>query len=136
MYAAGRAHPLREPSRAILALAQSDERFFTNAEVFQELLHRYRSIGLWGARVQHYTDFMTLMQGRIESIVADDMEVAARLAQAYPELASRDLVHLAVALRMGAQYIVTADAGFDDVAEIERLNPAAVDDWRSRVLAV
>ena len=44
-YAAGRPHPLKEPCQQIVALAARHPRaFVTDAEVLQELLHRYVAI--------------------------------------------------------------------------------------------
>ena len=48
MYAAGRPHPLKEPSAAVLEfIALQPERFFTSAEVLQELMYRYLSLRRW-----------------------------------------------------------------------------------------
>ena len=134
VYSVGRAHPLRAPSREILALVRSNEQFFTNAEVFQELLHRYRSLKVWATMRPYFDEFMSLMAGRIEPMLAEDVELAADLAGRYPRLAARDLIHIAVAQRLGAPYIVTADRAFDGVAGIERLDPARIEEWRERAL--
>jgi len=48
MYAAGRPHPLKQPCLDVLALvALYPDAFCTDAEVFQEILHRYRAQGRW-----------------------------------------------------------------------------------------
>ena len=48
MYAAGQPHPLKQPCLDVLALvALYPDAFCTDAEVFQEILHRYRAQGRW-----------------------------------------------------------------------------------------
>jgi len=71
------------------------------------------------------------MADRTESILPGDVGQAARLADAYPQLSARDLIHVAVMKRVSATRIVSADRGFDAVADIERLDPADVGRWRS-----
>ena len=54
MYAAGTPHPNKQPSAAFLErLAAEDLPAAIDAEVLQEILHRYRSMGRWddGKRV-------------------------------------------------------------------------------------
>jgi len=109
--------------------------FFTNAEVFQELLHRYLALRMWSERQRDFYAYASLMAGRIEPMLAEDVELAGRLADRYNRLSARDLIHVAVMQRVGATHIVSADAAFDDVSEIERLDPVAVEEWRERVLA-
>jgi predicted nucleic acid-binding protein len=48
VYAAGRPHALKEPCLQVLALAaERPQAFLTDAEVLQELLHRYLALHLW-----------------------------------------------------------------------------------------
>ena len=47
IYAAGRAHPLKEPcARILLLVAEHSQAFVTDAEVLQELQHRYLALRL------------------------------------------------------------------------------------------
>ncbi len=137
IYAAGREHPLKQPSKEILRLAAARPRdFFTDAEVLQELLHRYLALRMWPAGKNAVRGFAALMKGSIESVSAEDVERAADLADDYaPELSARDLLHVAVMLRAGSQTIATADKSFDRLADngIERLDPAGVASWRERL---
>jgi predicted nucleic acid-binding protein len=80
-----------------------------------------------------FEGFVDLMSGRTESIHASDVERAARLIDAYPDLAGRDLIHLAVMQRLGAERIITADTGFDRISEIERLDPEDIAEWRNHI---
>ena len=134
IYLGGSDHPLKEPSKEILAtVAVRREPFITDAEVLQELLHRYKSLRMWpepGERT--FVDFAMLMDGRIEPMFAEDVQRAADLADAHPRLSARDLVHIAVMERAGATAIVTADTAFDNLAGIERLDPANAASWLPR----
>jgi predicted nucleic acid-binding protein len=63
---------------------------------------------------------------------AEDVQRAAELAATYPRLSAHDLVHVAVMERAGATAIVTADSAFDNLAGIERLDPADAAAWLPR----
>ncbi len=101
----------------------------TDAEVIQELLHRYLALRIWPQGRESVREFAALMQGRIEPMYAGDVQQAARLADEHRDLSARDLVHAAVMSRLGVRQIVSADAGFDRIGAIERLDPALVDGW-------
>ena len=135
IYAAGRAHPLKEPCVQVLLLAaEHPQVFVTDAEVLQELLHRYLSIRLWPLGREAFLRFGELMEDRIEAIQAGDVQRAATLADDHSELASRDLLHAAVMERLGLRCIISADAGFDRIQWVERLDPARFTDWRPTLL--
>lgn len=133
-YAAGRDHPLKEPCREVLRLAaRRPGAFFTDAEVLQELLHRYLSLGRWPEGKRVVLDFATLMRGCVEPVLVEDAVLACELADRYgSRLAARDLLHAAVMLRTGSTKVVTADRDFDGLAAmgIGRLDPADVGVWR------
>lgn len=107
--------------------------FVTNAEVLQELLHRYLSLRLWGQGSTVVTEFARLMRDRAEPITADDVVAAASLADSLSGLSARDLLHVAVMQRIGASQIATADRAFDRVPSLQRLDPAAVDAWGGQI---
>ena len=135
IYAAGRAHPLKEPCVQVLLLAaEHPQSFVTNAEVLQELLHRYLALRLWPQGREAFQRFREIMQERTEAVYAEDVQHAAGLADAYPELGGRDLLHAAVMRRLGLLNIISADTGFDRLPEIERLDPARLDDWRESLV--
>ena len=134
MYAAERAHALKQPCIDVLALvATHPTSFVTDAEVLQEILHRYRAIGRWPEGEQLFQRFATLMQGRIVDVQFVDLQAAAIMANTYPGLDARDLLHLAVMRRTGSTTIVTTDAAFDTVTGVQRLNPADVAQWRHTI---
>ena len=102
-------------------------------EVLQELLHRYLALHLWPQGREVFHRFATLMRERVEPVYAADVEQASALAGQYPELAARDLLHAAVMNRLGVRNIVSADAGFDRLSYLERLDPKDVPAWRDEV---
>ena len=131
IYAAGRPHDLKQPSAQVLMLAaERPASFVTDAEVLQELLHRYLALRLWPQGKEVFHRFADLMRERVEPVHAADVEQAARLADEYPQLGARDLLHAAVMQRLGVRRLVSADAGFDRLSGLERLDPAGVETWR------
>jgi len=144
-YAAGRDHPLKGPCKDILLLAaRHPASFFTDAEVLQEMLHRYLALHRWPEGRGVVLDFATLMEGSVESVTSSDAVRACKMADRYStrpgaRLAARDLLHAAVIVRVeGEAAIVTADGDFDDLAPegIERLDPADIETWRPRIEGV
>ena len=75
------------------------------------------------------------MHGRIEPIYAEDVVDAAALADEHPDISSRDLVHAAVALRLGVSRIISTDADFDRLPVVTRLAPERIDEWAGALLA-
>ena len=130
IYAMGRAHALKAPALHILDLAANfPASFLTDAEVLQELVHRSLALKQWSQTRPYFFEFAILMNGRVESMTAEDVEHAAVLADGYSFLSARDLVHLAVMQRVGCTRIATADSAFDRVDGIERLDPMRFDEW-------
>ena len=135
MYAGGAAHSLRQPSIDILRLAQlNPASFTTNAEVLQEILHRYVSINRWQDGRRILLAFARLLRGRIEPIYTRDVLQAAQLADRLSGLEARDYLHVAVMSRLGVSRIVSTDRKLDSVPSIERLDPMKVDEWRETVI--
>ena len=135
IYAAGSDHPYKEPCGQILHMvAGNPDHFITNAEVLQELLHRYLASGRWALGREVVNSFAELMQGLIEPVYAEDILLAAGLADASPEVSARDLVHAAVMRRLEVRRIISADRDFDRVDGIERLDPLHIEEWQATVI--
>ena len=129
-YASGREHAYKEPcARILMMAAEQPSLFVTNAEVLQELLHRYLSSDRWALGREVIESFAEVMHGRIEPILGEDVQLAASLADHHPPMSSRDLLHAAVMQRLGLYRIVTADTDFDGLPGVTRLDPADVTDW-------
>ena len=134
IYAAGRDHSNKAPCTQVLALVvERPSLFVTDAEVLQELMHLYLS-RRWALGREVLQGFADLMQGRIEPIYGEDTLVAARLAGGHTGISARDLLHAAVMHRIGTDRIVTADADFDRLPGLTRLDPARIGEWGDSVL--
>jgi predicted nucleic acid-binding protein len=134
IYAAGRPHTYRESCGAVLLLVVDNLRsFVTDAEVVQELLHRYLARGLLEVGTRVILDFTAALRGQIEPLYVADVELASSLAGHHRGLSARDLAHLAVMQRLGTERIVLADRGFDEIPGLERLDPQDIDMWRTSI---
>ena len=124
MYANGASHPLREACRSIM-IQVGDGRLeaVTSAEVVQEILHRFVSvrrpeIGIAMARLT--MDAFAPVLPITHALMRRVPDLAAR----YPSLSARDLVHAATCIHEGISEIITPDRGFDQVAELRRIDPS------------
>jgi hypothetical protein len=134
MYAFGRDGPYRPACKRILGLAgDRPGAFWIDAEVLQEVLHRYLAVGVWAHQQPAFMRFALLMQDTTEPIYGEDVERAGAYAGQYRDLSARDLLHLAVMQRVGATHIVSADRGFDQIDGITRLDPLRVEEWEPLV---
>ena len=125
MYAAGSEHPLRKPALNVLeAVATGSMEAVTDAEVLQELLHRYCAIGKRDKAFKLFDTFAALMQNCILPVTPMDMKAARSFLERYIALSPRDCVHLAVMQTAGVEAILTADRGFALVKGIRFLNLA------------
>jgi predicted nucleic acid-binding protein len=124
MYAAGAEHPLREPCLAILrAIADGELAAITDVEVCQEILHRYTSLGEREQALRVVSLFIKLVP-EVLPITKEDLLLSLEMHERYPSLQARDSLHTAVMLNNDIQFIISADRHFDDVDEIERIDPA------------
>ena len=134
---------MKEPCKKVLRLsARYPRSFFTDAEVLQEMLHRYLALRRWPEGKRVVLDFASLMAGSVEPVFVEDVVRACDLADRYAarpgaRLAACDLLHAAVMLRAegDAAKIVSADGDFDElvVEGIGRLDPAEIEVWRRQV---
>lgn len=123
MYADGSDHPLREPCRRIIALIRDGELDgVISVEVIQEITHRF-------LRTDHPDIGIRMARSALDAfapvlpITHALMRRVPQLAQRYPTLAARDLVHVATCIHEGITEIISPDRGFDQVSEIHRIDP-------------
>ena len=124
MYAAGGEHPLRDPCRdALRSIVAADVPLVTSAEVLQEILHRYFSIGrpADGAAVFQSTREICT---RVHAVEEPDAVRALEILLRYPKLSPRDAIHCAVAERIGIERILSTDTDFDAVETLTRVDPS------------
>ena len=130
IYAAGREHSYKGPCGDILGLVVESPLFFvTDAEVLQELVHRYLAQNRWALGREVLRTFALVMQDRIEPVHAGDILAAADLADRHPGVSARDLVHAAVMGRLEVEQVVSADNDFDRIPGITRLDPLLIGEW-------
>jgi len=121
MYLVGAAHPNKEAARLLLeqAIARG-ERLVTDAEVLQEILHRYHAIRRPDA-IQPAFDLLHGVVDEVFPIELGDVERAKALLLGLSGLSARDAVHAAVMRHRGIATVMSFDTGFDRVAGLERL---------------
>jgi uncharacterized protein len=122
MYLVGAAHPHKSDAQRWLEKLVSDrQRLVTDAEVLQEILHRYVAINRRDA-IQPAFDALL---GIVDQVLAVDRSIAERAKEivlGYRQLSARDAVHLAVMEHHGIERILTFDSGFDGFPGIARLS--------------
>jgi uncharacterized protein len=121
MYVIGGAHPLRDPARRLLEEAvAANEPMCTDAEVLQEILHRFAAIRRHDD-IDHAFDLLTTIVDVIYPIEVVDVERARRIVVGAPRLSARDAIHVAVMQRRDVGQVMSFDQAFDVVPGIERL---------------
>ncbi len=125
MYAAGTPHRYRDACQWVMTqIATGGMQVATDAEVIQEILHRYGALGRYADAVNMARDLITLVP-QILAITAADMQTAVTLFQQYaPQgVRARDCIHAAVMRNHGLTHIISSDAHFDLIAGLTRLDP-------------
>ena len=125
MYAASDEHPLREPSRRVLSRIGTGELDgVISVEVVQEILHRFASVRRVEEGQAQARDAMDFF-APVLPITHALMRRIPDLALKYPQLDARDVLHVATCIHEGITDIISPDRGFDQVAEIRRIDPTA-----------
>lgn len=122
MYLVGAPHVHKTDAQRLLEkLVSERQRLVTDAEVLQEILHRYTAIQ---RRDAIQLAFNALL-GVIDEVLPIDrnaVERAKEIILGYSGLSARDAVHLAVMENHGIDRILSFDAGFDQFPEITRIS--------------
>ena len=122
MYLVGAAHPHKADAQHLLEKLVSDrQRLVTDAEVLQEILHRYVAINRRDA-IQPAFDALL---GVADEVLSVDRSVAVRakeIVMGHQRISARDAVHLAVMEQNGIERILSFDSGFDCFPGITRLS--------------
>jgi len=124
MYAAGSVHPLREPCREALTRAVDQEvSLVTDAEVLQEILYRYFSIGR-GEVARAVYDSAIRLCDEVLPIDEGHTSRALELLLEHGELSPRDAIHAATMEDHGLECLLSTDRDFDALDQVERIDPA------------
>lgn len=122
VYLVGAAHPLKDAARRLLetSVARQDT-LVTDAEVLQEILHRYHAIRRPDA-IQPAFDVLLAVTHEVLPVELAAVQRAKEVMAASPTLSARDAVHVAVMERHGISLVMSFDAGFDARKGLERLH--------------
>ena len=122
MYLIGAPHPHKSEAQVLLErLIAARQRLVTDAEVLQEILHRYTAIGkreAIGPAFQVVLDIVDDVLG----IEKADVLRAGEIAQNRASMSARDAVHIAVMERHGIRSILSFDADFDRWPGLKRIH--------------
>ena len=122
MYLVGAAHPHKTDSQVLLErLIASGERLVTDAEVLQEVLHRYAAINKREAVEPAFRVILDIVDD-ILAIEKRDVLRAGEIVQSRPLLSARDAVHIAVMERHGIGSVLSFDADFDHWPGLKRIH--------------
>jgi uncharacterized protein len=124
LYALGGPHAQAVPCRRILELVgEGNLQAEAPVDIVQEILHhRNRRLG---DRAQAAKDAQAAAAlCRLHAVEPHDAREAARLFADSPRLSARDAVFAAVATRHGLRTIISADADFDGLPGLRRIDPS------------
>jgi predicted nucleic acid-binding protein len=122
MYLIGAPHPNKDAAvRLLEQVIGRGERLVTDAEVLQEILHRYHAIRRHDA-IQPAFDALLRVVDEVHPIELEDVRRARELMSGMLSLSARDAVHVAIMQRHRIMRLLSFDAGFDQVGWLERLS--------------
>jgi uncharacterized protein len=122
MYLVGSPSPQKTDAQRLLErLVSERQRLVTDAEVLQEILHRYAAIN----RRHDIQPAFDALLSVVDDVLPFDRAAAERAKQivlSYHRLSARDAVHLAIMAQHSIDQILTFDSGFDSFPGITRLS--------------
>ena len=129
MYAAGADHPNRATCVWVMtAVAHGVLNALIDAEIVQEIYHRYGALNQWAAADKIASSLLRLLPP-VLPITHEDVAQMIGLARQYgprDNLPARDLLHAAVMLNNGITTIISTDRHFDRIEGVVRLHPQEV----------
>ena len=121
MYLVGGEHPNKAAAQRLLERSITErERVVTDAEVFQEILHRYAAIGRRDAIGPAFEALRSVVD-EVFPIEMRDVDRARRLVGSGSRVSARDAIHIAVMQRHDVPRVMSFDRGFDRVPGIVRV---------------
>ena len=122
MYLIGAAHPHKTEAQLLLErLIAAGQRLVTDAEVLQEILHRYTAIDKREAIGPAFQLVLDIVDD-VFAIEKADVLRAGEIAQNRASLSARDAVHIAVMERQGIRSVLSFDADFDRWPGLKRIH--------------
>jgi len=118
----GASHPRKsDAQRSLEKLVSDRERLVTDAEVLQEILHRYIAINRRDA-IQAAFDALL---GVVDEVMPVDLAATQRAREIVlgrRRLSARDALHLAIMEQHHIERILSFDSGFDGFPGVVRLS--------------
>jgi hypothetical protein len=122
MYLIGAPHPHKSESQLLLErLISGGRRLVTDAEVLQEIMHRYAAIDKREAIGPAFQLLLDVVDD-VLAIEKPDVMRAAEIVQNRALLSARDSVHIAVMERNRIRSILSFDADFDRWPGLKRIH--------------
>lgn len=122
MYLVGSPHTHKiDAQRLLEQLVTERQRLVTDAEVLQEILHRYVAINRRDA-IQPAFDALLGIVDRVLDVNRAAAERAKEVVLGHRRLSARDALHLAVMEQHGIERILSFDSGFDGLPGVVRLS--------------
>ena len=116
-----RARPALALQRLLEKLITDRQRLVTDAEVLQEILHRYVAIDRRDA-IHRAFDALLGVVDQVLTVGEAVVQHAKRIVLGYRHLSARDAVHLSVMEQNGIAQILSFDSGFDAFPRITFLS--------------
>ncbi|MGH7896256.1 MAG: type II toxin-antitoxin system VapC family toxin [Candidatus Binatia bacterium] len=121
MYLVGAAHPHKVDARRLVeAAVAAGDRLVTDAEVLQEILHRYVAIDRRDA-IQPAFDAILGVVDEVYGVGVADVDRAKVIVLGKRRLSARDALHAAIMERERITRIMSFDAAFDGLPGVRRL---------------
>ena len=121
MYLIGADHPHKHDAQRLIEKALvRRERLVTDAEVLQEILHRYSAIQRLDA-IQPAFDVLLRLVDEVVAVTVETTEAAKDILLGGAVDSARDAIHVAVMAQIGVMRIMSFDRGFDRYPGLERL---------------
>jgi predicted nucleic acid-binding protein len=122
MYLFGAPHPHKAEAQVLLErLVAAGQRLVTDAEVLQEILHRYTASDRREAIGPSFALILEIVD-EVFAIEKVDVLRAGEIAQNRAALSARDAVHIAVMERRGIRSLLSFDSDFDRWPGLNRIH--------------
>lgn len=122
MYVVGRDEGRKQAAlTAVHTAVRRGERLVSDAEVLQEILHRYTAIRRHEA-IQAAFDALDASVDEILPVEAADVRAAKEIVLGDAHASARDALHVAVMRRHGIDTVMTFDKGFERYPGIRRIS--------------
>ena len=122
MYLIGAPHRHKTDAQLLIEKAiAAGERLVTDAEVLQEILHRYTAIRRREAIPAAIQAILDVVDD-VFAIDKADVLRASEIVQQPAELSARDAIHVAVMERRGVRSVMSFDSDFDRWPGLTRLH--------------